>query len=285
VSVQEAAPRPVALVIEDDPDVSDLLDTVLTMAGFTVVTAENGLEGIEIAREYEPVLVTTDVAMPEMDGLEATRRIREFSPAYIVVISTRSREDDIVAGFAAGADDYLAKPIRPRELRARLAAAGRRPVSEMLPEQVSGWNVAEVERLRAEIAAAAEIDTPDLAGMLELGMRFVGDWVEFRGLRIDPDRDIVVVDDREVTLPVEQVDVLEVLMYAGSRMVTARQVALRLRGETEATSSASREDDDRWVDSLVTALRGSIGEDAEAPRWFEEVAPSRFRLVRPEGED
>ncbi|MBZ5737043.1 response regulator transcription factor [Nocardioides mangrovi] len=283
MSVQEVAARPVALVIEDDPDVSDLLDTVLTMAGFSVVTAENGLEGIAIAREYEPVLVTTDVAMPEMDGLEATRRIREFSPAYIVVISTRSREDDILAGFAAGADDYLAKPIRPRELRARLAAAGRRPVSEMLPEDVSGWNLAEVERLRADIAAA-DGDARDLAGMLELGMRFVGDWVEFRGLRIDPDRDIVVIDDREVVLPVEQVDLLEVLLYAGTRMVTSRQVALRLRAETEATATASREDDDRWVEGLVAALRTSLGESVEAPRWFEEVAPGRFRLVRPEGD-
>jgi DNA-binding response OmpR family regulator len=278
------AARPVALVIEDDPDVSGLLDTVLTMAGFSVLTAENGQEGVDIAREHEPVLVTTDVAMPEMDGLEATRRIREFSPAYIVIVSTRSREDDIVAGFAAGADDYLAKPIRPRELRARLAAAGRRPV-EILPETVSGWNVAEVERLRAEIAAAAAGDQPDLAGMLELGMRFVGDWVDFRGLRVDPDRDVVVVDDRVVELPLEQVDLLKELLYAGTRMVTARQVALHLRDETEATATATREDDEGWITGLVAALRTSLGDDAAAPRWFDEVAPSRFRLVRPTEDD
>ena len=78
-------------------------------------------------------------------------------------------------------------------------------------------------------------------------MRFVGDWVEFRGLRVDPDRDIVVIDDREVVLPVEQVNLLEELLFSGSRMVTSRQLALRLRTETEATASATREDDDRWI--------------------------------------
>jgi two-component system, OmpR family, response regulator len=117
---------PVALVIEDDEDTTDLLDLVLSQAGFSVITAATGTEGAELARIHQPALTTIDVSMPGMDGLETTRRIREFSGTYIVIISTRSAEHDILAGFDAGADDYIPKPIRPRELQARLAARGRR---------------------------------------------------------------------------------------------------------------------------------------------------------------
>ncbi|MFC6342084.1 response regulator transcription factor, partial [Nocardioides hankookensis] len=123
---------PIALVVEDDEDTTALLEVVLTQAGFSVLTADNGADGIALAREHRPALATIDVTMPEMDGLEATRRIREFSSTYIVIISSRSQESDILAGFDAGADDYLAKPIRPVELRARLAAVARRPTGEIV---------------------------------------------------------------------------------------------------------------------------------------------------------
>src|SRR6478609_12018655 len=105
--------------------------------------AVNGAEGVALAQEHQPVLVTIDVGMPKMDGLEATRRIRDFSEAYIVIISTRSEERDILAGFDAGADDYVPKPIRPLELRARLAAVARRPTTEIVDgpaaAPLTGW--------------------------------------------------------------------------------------------------------------------------------------------------
>jgi two-component system, OmpR family, response regulator len=322
VSDPEAAPRPVALVIEDDPDVSDLLDMVLTGAGFTVHTAASGAEGIELAREHRPILATIDVQMPQMDGLEATRRIREFSSTYIVIVSTRSQESDVLAGFDAGADDYVTKPIRPRELRARLAAVARRPPTELIAgAEAPAWEPAEEDAERARLleqitagepvpfptepapapepeAETASEATDEVApatdteveggqdgrdGMLEVGMRFVGGWVDFRGLRMNPARGLVVVDDRTVDLPPTQVILLEMLMYAGTRVLTSRQIGLRLRHQTEETSSSTRLQDERMVTGLVDGLRVLIGESTTTPRWFEEMSGGRFRLVRPDG--
>ncbi|MBZ5737042.1 response regulator [Nocardioides mangrovi] len=300
--------RPVALVIEDDPDVSDLLDLVLTQAGFTVHTAASGAEGVELAREHRPILATIDVQMPQMDGLEATRRIREFSSTYIVIVSTRSQESDVLAGFEAGADDYVTKPIRPRELRARLAAVARRPPTELLAGTAPAWEPAQEDAERAqllrEISEGAPAPIPDEPepvaevdetapapeggqdgrdGMLEVGMRFVGGWVDFRGLRINPARGLVVVDDRTVELPPTQVTLLETLMYAGTRVLTSRQIGLRLRHQTEETSTSTKLQDERMVAGLVDGLRVLLGESIESPRWFEELSGTRYRLVRPDG--
>lgn len=287
---------PIALVVEDDPDIADLLEVVLSQVGFSVMIAVNGAEGVALAQEHQPVLVTIDVGMPKMDGLEATRRIREFSEAYIVIISTRSEERDILAGFDAGADDYVPKPIRPLELRARLAAAARRPLVEGIGSPESAWAPADADLERSEhlrrIAAGESFqedaeEVEDEAGqegrdgMLEIGMRFVGGWVEFRGLRINPARGIVVVDDRHADLPQEHVDLLEILMYIGSRTLTARQLALRLRGLTEETATTTHRQDERWVESLMTGLRLGIKDDGPEPRWIETLPRDRYRLVRP----
>ncbi|MEP9364453.1 response regulator [Nocardioides sp. CN2-186] len=292
--MEELIDRPVALVIEDDPDIADLLEVVLSQVGFAVMHAVNGVEGIALAQEHKPVLATIDIGMPKMDGLEATRRIREFSDAYIVIISTRSEERDILAGFDAGADDYVPKPIRPLELRARLAAAARRPLADSAIELA--WAPADADLVRSEhlrrIAAGesfeppAEQDDADAGqegrdGMLEIGMRFVGGWIEFRGLRINPSRGIVVVDDRLADLPQEHIDLLEILMYIGSRTLTARQLALRLRGQTEQTATTTHRQDERWIDSLMTGLRLGLRDDEPEARWIEALPRDRYRLVQP----
>ncbi|WP_181243146.1 response regulator transcription factor [Glaciihabitans tibetensis] len=117
----------VAVIIEDDDDIRHLLDTVLTQAGFQVIATSNGQDGIDAVRRYEPVVTTLDVNMPGMDGFEAARRIRAFSSTYIVMLTALSEEIDTLQGLDAGADDYINKPFRPRELRARIEAMLRRP--------------------------------------------------------------------------------------------------------------------------------------------------------------
>ena len=117
----------VAVIIEDDDDIRHLLDTVLTQAGFQVIATSNGQDGIEAVRRYEPVVTTLDVNMPGMDGFEAARRIRAFSSTYIVMLTALAEEIDTLQGLDAGADDYINKPFRPRELRARIEAMLRRP--------------------------------------------------------------------------------------------------------------------------------------------------------------
>lgn len=118
-----------AVIIEDDPDVRDLIDIVLTQSGFTTVVAENGHIGVDAVREHNPLITTLDVNMPGMDGFAVAKRLREFSSTYLIMITALGDEIDVVQGFEAGADDYLVKPFRPRELRARADSMLRRPRS------------------------------------------------------------------------------------------------------------------------------------------------------------
>src|SRR3954447_18246279 len=121
-----ASPDRVAVVIEDDADIRNLLEAILAQAGFTCHVADNGASGIDAVREHQPILTTLDISLPGIDGFEVARRIRAFSTTYIVMLSARDEEIDTLMGLDAGADDYLTKPFRPRELRARIEAMLRR---------------------------------------------------------------------------------------------------------------------------------------------------------------
>ena len=112
----------VAVIIEDDADIRLLIATVLEQTGFDVHTANDGLEGIEVVRAHRPVVTTLDVSMPGIDGFETARRIRTFSDTRIVMVTARADEEHSRRGREAGADDYITKPFRPRDLRARVAA-------------------------------------------------------------------------------------------------------------------------------------------------------------------
>ncbi|WP_127573465.1 response regulator transcription factor [Georgenia faecalis] len=117
----------VAVVIEDDDDIRALLATTLGQGGFTVHAAGNGHDGVALVRRHDPVVTTLDISLPDIDGFEVARRVRTFSDAYIVMLTARAEEIDTLIGLDAGADDYLTKPFRPRELRARIEAMLRRP--------------------------------------------------------------------------------------------------------------------------------------------------------------
>lgn len=127
----------VAVIIEDDPDVRDLIDIVLTQSGFRTVVSEDGPAGVEAVRLHNPLVTTLDVNMPGMDGFAVAKRLREFSNTYLIMITSLADEIDVVQGFEAGADDYLVKPFRPRELRARADSMLRRPRARY--DSPSGW--------------------------------------------------------------------------------------------------------------------------------------------------
>lgn len=119
--------RGTAVVVEDDEGVRESLEDFLLQCGFMVHTASTGVEGVAAVRQHHPVIVTINVNLPDFDGFEASRRIRAFSSGYIIMVTGRADEADTLMGFGAGADDYIIKPFRPRELRARIAAMLRRP--------------------------------------------------------------------------------------------------------------------------------------------------------------
>ncbi|WP_232677677.1 response regulator transcription factor [Nocardioides sp. R-C-SC26] len=120
-----------AVVAEDDVDVRELIQVVLSQSGFHVVVVEDGAAAIEAVRQYDPILTTLDVNMPGMDGFAVAKRLREFSQTYLIMITSLAQEVDIIRGFEAGADDYLVKPFRPRELRARADSMLRRAAAGM----------------------------------------------------------------------------------------------------------------------------------------------------------
>ena len=93
-----------AVIIEDDPDVRDLIDLVLSQSGFRTVLSDDGLEGVDPVRRHNPLITTLDVNMPGMDGFAVAKRLREFSNTYLIFITARGDEIDVVTGFEAGAD-------------------------------------------------------------------------------------------------------------------------------------------------------------------------------------
>lgn len=107
-----------AVVIEDDDGIRSLVHAVLQRAGLNVIEAANGLDGVEAVRVHSPAIVTVDIRMPGLDGFETTRRIREISDAAVIVLSARVGDADEFESRQAGADVYVPKPFRPRELRA-----------------------------------------------------------------------------------------------------------------------------------------------------------------------
>ena len=116
-----------AVVVEDDEDIRSLIEFTLTSQGFDVRSVETGLAGVEAVHTFDPDLVTLDLGLPGIDGIETCRRIRETSDVYIVMITARDEEIDRLIGLETGADDFLSKPFSPRELQARVNALFRRP--------------------------------------------------------------------------------------------------------------------------------------------------------------
>ena len=117
------------LVVDDDPDIVDLLEYNLKKAGYTVQTCDNGLDAIAIGQSFLPDLILMDIMLPKLDGVEAGRRLREApetAEAYLIFLTARIEEYSEVAAFDVGADDYIIKPIRPRALLSRIAALFRR---------------------------------------------------------------------------------------------------------------------------------------------------------------
>jgi two-component system, OmpR family, alkaline phosphatase synthesis response regulator PhoP len=125
------------LVVDDEINLVELVESYLKREGFEVLTASDGRVALELARTNKPDLIVLDLMLPGLDGIEVCRQLRQFSDAYVVMLTARAEEVDKIVGLAVGADDYLTKPFSPRELVARIKAMLRRPRSgsTATPEQ------------------------------------------------------------------------------------------------------------------------------------------------------
>lgn len=117
------------LLVDDEPDILEIIGYNLSSEGYQISTAENGVEAIAKAKKHRPHLIVLDVMMPEMDGIEACEKIRaipELSETVITFLTARGEDYSQVAGFEAGADDYITKPIKPKVLISKVKALLRR---------------------------------------------------------------------------------------------------------------------------------------------------------------
>lgn len=117
------------LIVDDEPDILELIEYNLRKEGYQVFSAGNGQEAISMAKKVMPEMIILDIMMPQMDGVETCRFLRslpEFKNTFMVFLTARSEEYSEIAGFSVGADDYIAKPIKPRALVSRINAILRR---------------------------------------------------------------------------------------------------------------------------------------------------------------
>ena len=147
------------LVVDDEIALAGVVTGYLEREGFTVVQAYDGPTAVELARTTHPDLIVLDVMLPGFDGVEVCRQVRQFTDAYIIMLTARDEEVDKVVGLSVGADDYLVKPFSPRELIARVRAMLRRPRSVPVdPAIITIGDLAVDEESRTVSVAGAPVE-------------------------------------------------------------------------------------------------------------------------------
>ncbi len=184
---------PTVLVVEDEESFVEALTVGLKREGFLVQVARDGVEGIECFDSVKPDLVLLDVWLPRMSGIDVCRELRSRSRVPIIMVTAKTSEIDTVVGLEVGADDYVTKPYRLRELVARMRAVLRR-------------------------APASEEEIPS------------GDVLEVGELRLDPDRHEVHLRGGLVPLPLKEFELLELLMANAGRVLTRETLIDRVWG-------------------------------------------------------
>ncbi|MAY51326.1 MAG: DNA-binding response regulator [Microbacterium sp.] len=245
------ADRRTAVIIEDDPDMRAVIAEVFVGAGFEAVPVADGEEGVRAVVERDPDAITIDISIPGIDGFEAARRIRAASDAYMFIISGRADEVDAVLGLSAGADDYIAKPFRPRELRARIDALARR---------------LERQEKAAPNAVAAPVEL-----------------LAHRDVTLDADSRMVSLGTDDPGLTRSEFDLLAALLRTRRRVRSKAELARMLRGDPTEDTYVS-DADERAVEAHITNLRRKLGDSSAAPRYIETVRGVGYRLTEADGD-
>lgn len=184
------------LLIDDDDDIRDLLEYNLKKEGFNVISADNGVKGIDLAKKHLPDIILLDVMMPEMDGVEVCENLRSDESTkniFICFLTARNEDYSQIAGLEAGADDYIAKPIKPRVLISKLKAMLRR-------------------------------------GSMSLNEMDVEESGE-KGLIIDRDRYIVIKDGEQIHFPRKEFELLALLSSKPEKVFDREVILEKVWGE------------------------------------------------------
>ncbi len=182
------------LLVDDEPDIIEFLSYNLKKEGFNVYTANNGKEAIAVAKRENPHVIILDVMMPDMDGIETCREIREIpglKDVMIAFLTARNEDYSQIAGFEVGADDYINKPIKPRVLISRIKALLRR-----------GGSI--------ETAANEKVD--------------------MGGIKIDRERYLVVQNEKEINLPKKEFELLALLASKPGKVFTRETILDKVWG-------------------------------------------------------
>ncbi|MGJ9404133.1 response regulator transcription factor [Arthrobacter sp. KK5.5] len=247
----------IAVVVEDDADVRNLVCAVLKQAGFSVAAAATGKEGVELVRLHNPSVVTLDVGLPDIDGYEVLRQVRHITDCYVVMLTARAEELDTLTALQSGADDYVIKPFRPRELRARISAMLRRPRSQTSANAGSP----------PKVAASAATPPPRK------------DTMEHNGLSVNRQTRTADLNGRELVLTKSEFEVLLELLKREGAVCTKADLVRSVRGEYFRVDSYISEADERAVEVHVGNLRRKLGEDSASPKWFQTVRGVGYRLA------
>jgi DNA-binding response OmpR family regulator len=280
----------IAVVIEDDEDVRNLVDAILKEAGFVVHSAATGREGVEVVRDRHASVVTLDVGLPDMDGHEVLRRIRQFSDAYVVMLTARRDEPDTLTAFLTGADDYVKKPFLPRELRARVTAMMRRPRSEGRPALAA-----------ADHRDSGRSDGPDggahrggSGGGSAGGDYAVGGTggtagngaagvdravIKHNGLALNFKSRTVTLHGSALPLTRSEFDLLYDLLRANGEVRTRADLVRAARGDYYADDAYISDADERAVETHIGNLRRKLREDPQSPSFLQTVRGVGYRLT------
>lgn len=215
------------LLVEDTPDLAQVIARELEAAGYDVIRAGDGLTALQFHAAHSPDLILLDWMLPKLDGLEVLRRLRRTSAVPVLMLTARGEETDRVVGLEVGADDYLTKPFSMRELIARVRAMLRR-----------------VEQIQQMLSADRASDEAP---------------IQRGGLRLDPQAHLAVLDGEPLDLSRTEFDLLHLLLRNPGRAFSRAYLLDTVWGETYVGG-------DRSVDNAMLRLRkklGALGDDIE----------------------
>jgi DNA-binding response OmpR family regulator len=236
------------LICDDDADILNALEIYLKQEGYAVSKAINGLEAVNSVKNGNAHLVLLDIMMPEMDGIQAAVKIREFSNVPIIFLSAKSQDTDRILGLNMGADDYITKPFNPVELIARVKSALRRYA------RLGGMN--NILPNNENIVSSSNL--------LQTG-----------GLVIDDEKKRVTVDDDEISLTPLEYNILHLLMSSMDRVYSSNQIYEAVWNEPAFHVS-------KTVSVHIRNIREKIEINPKEPKYLKVVYGLGYKVVNVE---